>query len=127
MPLIGFDELCERSRANPDFVRELEDFQLIEAVSEGGTSGYPESDVDIVASCTRLSQYGLEPRVLRKLRTNAENQAGLLEQVVAPYLHSRNPERRQAGLDDLEKLAGLSIELSQLLFWRALRALVARS
>jgi DNA-binding transcriptional MerR regulator len=127
VPLIGFDELCERSRANPDFVRELEDFQLIEAVSEGGTSGYPESDVDIVASCTRLSQYGLEPRVLRKLRTNAENQAGLLEQVVAPYLHSRNPERRQAGLDDLEKLAGLSIELSQLLFWRALRALVARS
>jgi hypothetical protein len=47
----------------------------------------------------------------------------LLEAVVAPALRSRNPERRQAGLDDLETLAGLSLELSQLLFWRSLRAL----
>jgi DNA-binding transcriptional MerR regulator len=125
-PLISFDELCDRSRANPDFVRELENYQLIESLGEDGATGYPESDVEVVAACTRLSQYGLEPRVLRKLRTNADNEAGLLEQVVAPYLHARNPERRQAGLDDLEKLAGLSTELSQLLFWRALRTLVPR-
>ncbi len=126
VPLISFDELCEASRANPDFVRELENYQLIEPIDEGGVSGFPESDVDVVAACARLGQYGIEPRVLRKLRTNAENEAGLLEQVVGPYLHARNPERRQAGLDDLEKLAGLSTELSQLLFWRALRTLVPR-
>ena len=125
-PLIGFEELCERSRANPDFVRELADYQLIGSVSEGEGTGFPESDVDVVATCARLGQYGIEPRVLRKLRTNADNEAGLLEQVVAPYLHARSPERRQAGLDDLEKLAGLSLELSQLLFWRSLRSLVGR-
>jgi hypothetical protein len=108
-------------------VRELENYQLIEPIAESDGTGYPESDVDVVASCSRLGQYGLEPRVLRKLRTNADNEAGLLEQVVAPYLRARNPERRQAGIDDLEKLAGLSTELSQLLFWRALRTLVPRS
>jgi hypothetical protein len=54
----------------------------------------------------------------------AEREAGLLEQVVAPALRSRNPERRHAGLEDLEVLASASQELSQLLFWRAVRSLL---
>jgi hypothetical protein len=52
-----------------------------------------------------------------------EREAGLLEAIVVPALRSRNPERRQSGLDDLETLAGLALELSQLLFWRAVRGL----
>jgi hypothetical protein len=51
----------------------------------------------------------------------ADREAGLLEQLVAPALRSRNPERRKAGLDDLQTLAELAQELSQLLFWRDLR------
>jgi len=48
----------------------------------------------------------------------------LLEQIAAPSLRSRNPDRRLAGIEDLEALAAASQELSQLLFWRALRSLV---
>jgi hypothetical protein len=40
---------------------------------------------------------------------------------VAPALRSRNPERRQSGAEDLQLLAELAQELSQLLFWRTLR------
>jgi hypothetical protein len=50
----------------------------------------------------------------------------LLEQIVAPALRSRNPERRQAGLDELQNLAELAQELSQLLFWRDLKQLADR-
>ena len=35
----------------------------------------------------------------------------------------RNQERRQSGLEDLQNLAELAQELSQLLFWRDLREL----
>jgi hypothetical protein len=56
----------------------------------------------------------------------ADREAGLLEQIVAPSLRSPKPERRAAGLEDLETLASLSQELAQLLFWRALRSLVPR-
>jgi hypothetical protein len=45
----------------------------------------------------------------------------LLHQLVAPSLRSRNPERREAGLQELQLLAELGQELSQLLFWRDLR------
>ena len=44
----------------------------------------------------------------------------LLEALV-PKLRSRNPEARQGALEDLHVLAELAQELSQLLFWRALR------
>ena len=50
----------------------------------------------------------------------------LLEQIVSPALRSRNPDRRQAGLDELQSLAELAQELSQLLFWRDLKQLADR-
>ncbi len=123
-PEIGLRTLCERSGAEPAFVRELEDFGILEPRIENGERRYPERDVDVVAACTRLARYGIAPRNLRSIRNGASSAAGLLEQIVAPALRSRNPERRLAGLEDLEALAAASQELSQLLFWRALRSLV---
>jgi DNA-binding transcriptional MerR regulator len=123
---LDFDMLCARSGASREFVRELEDYGLLEPRVEDGTRFYPERDADVVAACIRLGRYGVEPRNLRSFRTGADREAGLLEQVVAPALRSPKPERQHAGLDDLEALASISQELSQLLFWRALRSLVHR-
>ena len=63
--------------------------------------------------------------VARAFRTGADRESGLLHQVVAPALRSRNPERRDGGIQDLQTLAELAQELSQLLFWRGLRQLAA--
>jgi len=71
--------------------------------------------------CAQLASYGIGPRNLRAFRTSADREASLLEQLVAPTLRGRNPERREAALDDLRALAELGQELSQLLFWRALK------
>jgi DNA-binding transcriptional MerR regulator len=123
-PEIDMRELCERSGADPGFVRELEEYGIVEPRREDGEGRYPERDVEIVAACARLARFGVAPRNLRSFRTGADREAGLLEQIVAPALRSRNPERRNSGLEDLETLAALSQELSQLLFWRTLRSLV---
>jgi DNA-binding transcriptional MerR regulator len=123
---LDFDTLCARSGAAREFVRELEDFGLLEPWVDDGQRLYPERDVDVVAACLRLARYGVEPRNLRSFRIGADREAGLLEQIVAPSLRSPKPERRNAGLEDLEALASLSQELAQLLFWRALRSLIPR-
>jgi hypothetical protein len=68
-----------------------------------------------------MERFGISPRHLRTFRTAADREATLLEQLVAPALRARNPERRAAGMQDLQRLAELSQELSQLLFWRDLR------
>jgi DNA-binding transcriptional MerR regulator len=123
VPSLTFEELCERAGADPAFVRELGDYGILEAEE----AGYPETDAAIVALCARLARYGVAPRNLRAIRTGIDREAALIEAVVAPALRSRNPERRHGGLEELEALAALTLELSQALFWRSLRGVVARA
>jgi DNA-binding transcriptional MerR regulator len=125
-PEIAFPALCARTGVDPAFVRELEDYGLLEPRLDEGDRFYPERDAEVVVACTKLARYGLAPRNLRAFRTGADRNAGLLEQLVAPALRSRNPERRQAGIEDLEALAALAQELSGLLFARAVRTIAAR-
>jgi DNA-binding transcriptional MerR regulator len=115
-------ELAQRSGASAELVRELEEFGLLTPRVAAGERLYPETDADVAAACARLSAYGIAPRHLRSFRTGADRAAGLLEAVTAPALRSRNAERRQAGVEDLQALGELAQELMQLLLWRELRA-----
>jgi DNA-binding transcriptional MerR regulator len=124
-PEIALDELCERAEVTPQLATELEDYGLLEARTDGGEKRYPDGDADIAAACAGLARYGITPRHLRAFRSAAEREAGLLEAVVAPALRARNPERRQAAVEDLQTLAALAAELSQLLLWREVRRLAA--
>ena len=51
----------------------------------------------------------------------------LLAKAVAADLYARTPDRRERGLEDLEKLAADAVDLSRLLFWQALRSELAAS
>ena len=119
-------ELCERAGIDATLARALEEYGLLTPRVDGGERRYREGDAEIAAACGQLSQYGIDARHLRTFRNSAGREAGLLEQLVAPALRARNPERRKAGLDDLQALAEASQELSRLLFWRELRLLAER-
>jgi DNA-binding transcriptional MerR regulator len=123
---IGLGDLCERSGVSPELARQLEEYGLLAPRVEAGERLYRESDADIAAACRRLAHYGIDARHLRAFRTAAARQSALLEQLVAPALRSRNPERRRAGLDELESLAVAAQELAQLLLLRDLRQLAER-
>ena len=123
---LDMGELCERAGVTPALARELEEFGLLAPRTDNGTKLFGERDVEVAVTCAKLSRYGISARHLRTFRTAADREAGLLEQIVAPALRSRNPERRQAALDELQNLAELAQELSQLLFWRDLKELAER-
>ena len=122
---LSVGELVERSGATPQLVRELEEYGLLEARGSGGEKRYPAGDAEVAAVCAQLAAYGIGARNLRAFRTAADRQVSLLDQLVGPSLHTRNPERREAALDDLGSLAELAQELSQLLSWRALRQIAS--
>jgi DNA-binding transcriptional MerR regulator len=122
---LDLSELCERAGIDARLARELEDFGLLSPRTDGGQKRYQELDADIALACGRLAQFGIAPRHLRGFRTAADREAGLIEQVVGPSLRARNPERRRAGVADLEALAELAQGLSQILFWRAVRRLAS--
>lgn len=123
---VDLAELCERAAITPELARALEEYGLLTPRIEAGERLYRESDADIAAAGGRMARFGIDARHLRTFRNAAGREAALLEQLVAPALRSRNPERRKAGLDDLQALAEATQELSSLLFWRDLRNLAER-
>jgi len=118
---IDLDELCRRSGVSAGFARDLESFGLLAPAGSGNDKRYPETDADVAAVCAQLTRFGVDARHLRTFRTAADREAALLEQLVAPALRSRSPERRAAGLQDLQALAELAQELTALLLWRDVR------
>ena len=120
---LDLEGLCERAAIAPQRARELEEFGLLEPRVESGQRIYSETDADIAAACETLARFGIAPRHLRAFRTSADREAGLIEALVAPALRSRNPERRRAGIEDLQALSESAHELSQLLFTRNVRKL----
>jgi DNA-binding transcriptional MerR regulator len=122
---VDLDALCQRAGVSPELARELEEYGLLVPRVEGRERLFAESDVDIALVCGKLSSFGIAPRHLRAFRTAADREAGLLEAALAPALRSRNLERRQAAIEDLQTLGELAHEVSQLLFWRELRRQVS--
>jgi DNA-binding transcriptional MerR regulator len=123
---LDLEGLCERAGIEPARARELEEFGLLEPRVESGQRIYSETDADIAEACETLARFGIAPRHLRAFRTATDRQAGLLEALVGPALRSRNPERRRAGIEDLQALAESAHELSQLLYTRNVRKLAGQ-
>ena len=121
--MITFEELCERAEITLELGRELDEFGLLQPRGTGGSKRYPEDDVEVAATCARLSRFGVSPRHLRPFRTAAGRQSALLDQLTTPTLRARNLERRAQGLRDLQQLGDLVDELSSQFLWRDLRDL----
>jgi DNA-binding transcriptional MerR regulator len=118
---LSLEQLLSAADADAGFVRELEEYQLLDGRRKGGGAPYTRTDVDIVIICQRLARYGVAARHLKAFRSAVGREAGLLEQILAPSLRSSHADRREAGLQELEQLAELTSQLAHLLLVRDLR------
>jgi DNA-binding transcriptional MerR regulator len=119
--LYSLDDVVEDTGADPRLVAELEDFGIISGDARGGTKYYDETEREIVRAVSELSRYGVAGRNLRVFKTSAERESALLQQILAPALRSRNPERRKEAVEALENLAAVASHLKHLLLVRDLR------
>jgi DNA-binding transcriptional MerR regulator len=114
-------EIESATGASQALVRALGEYGLI----GGDEGGYDDTDREVVQTALELSGYGVEPRHLRIFRVAAEREAGLMEQLVAVGLRSRNPDRRREAIDQLESLAALASHMRHLMLISELRRIVA--
>jgi DNA-binding transcriptional MerR regulator len=117
------EEVLEETGADPALVKELEDYGVIKAERRDGELLYDDTEREIVRAVTELKRFGVGGRNLRVFRTSADREAALLEQILAPALRSRNPERRKEAVEALENLAAIASHLKHLLLIRDLRKL----
>lgn len=117
----SLEDVVENTGAEARLVQELEDFGIIKGELRGNTRYYDETDREIVRAVRELAAYGVAGRNLRVFKSSAEREAALLNQILAPALRSRNPERRREAMDALENLAAVASHLKHLLLIRDLR------
>ena len=119
--LYRLDEVLEETGAERSLVRELEEFGVLKGEKVDGETMYDDTEKEIVRAVTELARFGVGGRNLRVFRTSADREAALLEQILAPALRSRNPERRKEAVEALENLAAIASHLKHLLLIRDLR------
>jgi DNA-binding transcriptional MerR regulator len=119
--LYSLEDVVEETGAERRLVAELEDFGIVAGELRGNVRYYDETEREIIRAVTELSRYGVAGRNLRVFKTSAERESGLLQQILAPALRSRNPERRKEAVEALENLAAVASHLKHLLLVRDLR------
>ncbi len=119
--MYSLEDVVEETGAEARLVTELEDYGIIEGELRGGARYYDETEREIVRAVTELTRYGVGGRNLRVFKTSADRESALLQQILAPSLRSRNPERRKEAIEALENLAAVASHLKHLLLVRDLR------
>src|SRR5256885_1917555 len=123
--LYRLSDVLEETGADPKLVKELEDYGVIKGERRDGETYYDDTEREIVRATTELARFGVGGRNLRVFRTSADREAALLEQILAPALRSRNPERRKEAVEALENLAAIASHLKYLLLVRDLRKITS--
>jgi DNA-binding transcriptional MerR regulator len=114
-------DVLEDTGVDAKLVRELEDYGVIKGEQREGDTFYDDTEREIIRAAGELTRFGVGGRNLRVFRTSADRESALLEQILAPSLRSRNPERRKEAIEALENLAAIVSHLKYLLLVRDLR------
>jgi DNA-binding transcriptional MerR regulator len=122
--LYSMEDVLEDTKAEATLVRELEEYGVVRGELRGGVRYFDETEREIIAAVAELARYGVGGRNLRVFRSSADREANLLQQILAPALRSRNPQRRKDAVDALENLAAVATHLKHLLLVRDLRKIV---
>jgi DNA-binding transcriptional MerR regulator len=121
--LLTRSELLEDAGATEALLAALEGHGLVSAARPG----YYDADaLAVVQVCVELAEFGLEPRHLRPVRTAADREVGLVEQVVGPMLNRRSSEGRGRAEDTAAQIAALSLRLHTVLVRAGVRAVLRR-
>ena len=117
------DEVLQETGTEAPLVAELEEFGVIKGQVHEGVPHYGDTEREIIRAAGELARYGVRGRNLRVLRSSADREAALLQQILAPALRSRNPQRRKEAVEALDNLAAVVTHLKHLLLIRDLRGI----
>jgi DNA-binding transcriptional MerR regulator len=123
--LYRLSDVLDETGADAKLVRELEEYGVIKGQRHDGETLYDDTEKEIIRAVTELARFGVGGRNLRVFRTSADREAALLEQILAPALRSRNPDRRKEAVEALENLAAIASHLKHLLLVRDLRRITS--
>lgn len=114
--MISRRDLLDSAGIDEQQLAELEEHGLVRRVGRL----YSQDALDVAAAVAALASHGVQARHLRTVRTAADKEVSLIEQVVAPTLRQRSPQARDAAGRTAGEIAGLLMRLHAVLVDAAL-------
>ena len=102
---IHLKKYSKETKADAKLVAELEEYGVVKGEMRGGVRYFDETEREIVGAVAELARYGVGGRNLRVFRSSADREATLLQQILAPALRSRNPQRRKEALEAARRIS----------------------
>ncbi len=118
------DQIIHQTGATHRLVGELEEHGIVKRKRDDRDRVYDEWDRDIISAAVELARYGVAGKNLRVLKRSTDQEAALLEQILAPALRSKNEARRKKARDSLESLASEMANLKQHLLQRSIEEVI---
>ncbi|MGI8577356.1 MAG: transcriptional regulator FtsR [Nocardioidaceae bacterium] len=113
-------ELLANARLSEEQLSQLENYGLVTATPK---TSFFDADALVVATVVgQLATYGLEPRHLRSLKTAADREVSLIEQVVTPLKRHRGEAARVRADEAIAELSTLATRLHGALLQIGLRS-----
>jgi DNA-binding transcriptional MerR regulator len=110
-------ELLAAAQIEEQLLDQIEGFGLLAA----GRSGHYDAAALLVATTVgELAAYGLEPRHLRSIKSAADREADLVEQVVTPQRRQRDAAAKARADETVRQLSTLTLRLHTALVRKAL-------
>lgn len=106
--VLSRSSLLEAAAISSDLLEELESYGLV-AASRSGT--YDAQALLIARTVSELTEYGLQPRHLRTVRSAADREVGLVEQVIAPLFKQRGAGAQGRAEEAADQVARLTVRL----------------
>lgn len=114
--MVSRSDLLHAAGIGEQQLAELEEHGLIRRVGRL----YGQDALDVAATVAALAAFGVQARHLRVLRSAAERETSLIEQVVAPTLRQRSPDARDSAGRTAREVAGLLLRLHRSMIESAL-------
>jgi DNA-binding transcriptional MerR regulator len=105
---VGAEEIADLTGASVAEVAEMADAGIITA---DGRGRYPGRAVQVAQAALALARHGISPRHLRTVRTAAQREADVIDQVVAPERAQRSGAARERSAAKAAELAELYARL----------------
>lgn len=114
--MVSRRELMDAAGIDDAALDELEAHGLVRRVGRL----YGQDALDVATTVVALAAHGVQARHLRTVRTAAERDVALIEQLVAPILRQRSPQARKSAARTGRQIAGLLLNLHRAMIESAL-------
>jgi DNA-binding transcriptional MerR regulator len=114
--MVGRLELLDAAGIDEQQLAELEAHDLVRRVGRL----YSQDALDVAATVGALASYGVQPRHLRTVRTAAERDISLIEQLVGPVLRQKSSQARESAGHTAREIAALLLRLHRAMLESAL-------